>query len=115
MNNTTIHKKKKSLLILFQEKILIDSFLKSSWVFFIFILFLGYLMIFSSYSLNYKIFKITSLKQETYELRTESAKINAELIKCELESEYINDLIKDSFTVLKKNPFKIVIKKKYDN
>lgn len=107
--------KKKSFLILVQEKILLDNFLMSSWSFFIFILFLGFLMILSSHSLNSKILKINTLKKETDELRSQSAQINANLMKMRLDADLANQLSKDSLKSLQTNSLKIFVNKKHDN
>lgn len=72
-------------------------------------------MIFSSHKLNYKIARITVLKEENEELKTKYTQIHSKLMKIQLESELVFQFKKDSLYSLDKNPFKIIVSKKHDN
>lgn len=83
------NKKNKFFLTLLQEKISMDNISIYNWIFFIFILFLGFLMIFSSHSLNSKVFKINQLKEEVNDLQSQLIQIYIKLMKSSLDSDLV--------------------------
>lgn len=108
-------KQKISFSNLLKGKFLIDNSAPQNWKFLIFILFLGFLMILSSHSLNAKVSKLTKLKEDNDELYTHFAQIHSRLMKIQLESELVIEVYKDSLKSLEKHPFKIIVNKKHGN
>ena len=107
-------KNKISFKDILRGKFLIGESAPQNWKFLLFILFLGFLMILSSHNLNNKVTQITKLKEETDELKTQYANVHSKLMKLRLESELVEQVLKDSLKSLEKNPTKIVVKR-YDN
>lgn len=81
-----INEEKKKLILL-QEQISIDNISIHHWILLIFIIFLGVLMIFSSYSVNHKILEINELILESNQLKSQETQIRIKLMKICLESE----------------------------
>ncbi len=98
---------------LLKGKFLVNDDAPQNWRFLLFILFLGFLMVLSSHGLNNKVSRISKLKEETDELRTEYTEVHSKLMKLKLETELVEQVLKDSLKSLEKNPTKIVVKK-YD-
>jgi len=104
--------KKLSFKDILKGKFLVEANAFSNWKFIVYVVFLVFIMISSSHSIDNKTIKIGKLKNDVNEMKAKYAFINSKLMNLRLESQLINQVERDSLLPLEDHPFKILVQNK---
>lgn len=80
------------------------------WKFILFILFLGFVMIYTNHLIGKKIKTVNTLKEQAEEYKSRNAFAQSRLIKVKMESQLGKQMISDSLLTLESHPHKLLIK-----
>ena len=103
-------KKKENISIsdILKGKFLVDEGSTESWKFLIFLVFLGFIMIFSAHLVDQEVVQITELNEEVSELKSMYASTHEELTTYKMEYNIKQLVSKDGISSATQRPYKLI-------
>jgi hypothetical protein len=103
-------KKKENISIrdILKGKFLVDEGASESWIFLLFLVFLGFIMISSAHWVDKKVVYITKLNEEVSELKSMYATAHESLTAKKTERNIKKIVFKQGISIADKRPFKLV-------
>ncbi len=103
-------KKKLTFIDIVKGNFLNRDEVKTNYKYFLLLVVLMVIMIYSNHLVNKKIERVNALKEQTEEYKSRNAYAQSKLIKVRMESELGKEMIKDSLITLENHPHKLLIK-----
>lgn len=103
-------KKKLTFIDIVKGNFLNRDEIKTNYKYFLLLVVLMVIMIYSNHLVNQKIEIVNALKEQTEEYKSRNAYAQSKLIKVRMESELGKEMIKDSLITLENHPHKLLIK-----